>query len=183
MLLLAAHERAKQEHHGVVFAHLRRRERVAVGAGDAAGCAQVVDNALCGTFSTVVTVEAPRVELGVAGQVQLQRAPVEVVEVDFVAAEARRARGVVPAGIAAEVEEVLGVGAVHVERRTAGLEEAHSHRLRSIVEGREDIRLVQAFDVHRVAHRVSFLRIFGNGCHFDRSVCTLVPHKTRSRNI
>lgn len=169
MLLLAALKRAEQEHQGVVVAHLAGGERTSVGTVDASGLTEVIDDALRGTVTAVVAVEAPWVKLGVAGQVQLQRAPVEVVEVELVASQRRGARWVVPAGIAAEAEKLLRVGAIHVERCTTSLQEAHSHRLRSVVEGSEDVGLVETFDIHLVAHYSSFLRIFGDDCHSNVS--------------
>lgn len=152
MLPLVAQELTEQEQHAVVSTDRGLPEGAPVGARDLAGLTQVIDDALGSSLAAVVAVEAPRVELGVAGQIQLERTPVEVVEVDLVAADNGRARRVVSAGIAAMVEELLRVASVHVERAVAGLEEAHAHRLGRVVQSCEDIGLVQTFDVDHHAH-------------------------------
>lgn len=135
----------------------------------------MVDDALGGTVTAVVAVETPRAELGVAGQIQLQRSSVEVVEVDVVAPHGCGAGRVVPTGIAAEFEELLGVGTIHVGGAAGGLEEAHTHWLRSVVQGCEDVGLIEAFDVDVGGHVWHFLHIFGRVAS-SLEVCVLGFH-------
>lgn len=142
--------------------------RVAVRDGfrvDLVALAELVDDALCRSVTTVVTVEAPRVELDVARQIQLERPAVEVVEVDPTAvARLAEARRVVGAAVLSGLHELGCLLAGHDLRTVAGLEEAQASGRRRVEQCRQHVSLGEALDVHLGAHDVAFSCIFGMTC-------------------
>jgi len=107
---------------------------------DLAGLADDLDDPLRGAFATVVTVEAPRVEL-VALEAALERPPEHVVEVETAALL---------------VDDLLGIFDGHHLRTVPGLQEAHALGGRSVEQPGENGSLVEATDVDRVGHGNAF---------------------------
>lgn len=127
--------------------------------------AEIVDETLGRTGTSVVAIEAPGMEL-VATQVDLQGPSVHVVEAQVAAVESGFAGS-------ARVDDLLSVLDRHDRRAESGLQEAHAARCRSVEQGGEHGRLFEAADVDHldIGHEFTFSIIFGKDASHKVSVC------------
>lgn len=143
------------EGHRLVGVEVRRGLVGILGLGriDVLRLTEPVDDPLSGTLSTVVAVEAPRVERVVVREVELERPAVEVIEVKLWATGKRAASVVGSCGVARS-HEPFGVLHVHHLRAVHRLQEAHAPRSGGVEQRCENLGLRETGDVN-VGHDFS----------------------------